>query len=183
VDTYEAGVSKLAESDRAAFAGELVSVVWYPLEHWTTILVEVRARAWHKKREDEATFDRRHLYESISGTMTKVYRIAFGLFSPQTIIGKVTPYFKRVYSHGEYEVIDNEPRRCVLRFRDAPVQMLPELQRSFPLAASWMLDIAGQQVTRHELTPSVRGTMFSCDLTLDYRPKAEARNEKKRAQL
>lgn len=74
----------------------------------------------------------------------------------------------KVYSHGEYEVIANVPSRCVLRFSDAPVAMLPELERSFPVAATWMLDIAGQQVTKTQFQPKVAREYFSCDPTLEY---------------
>ena len=121
--------------------------------------------------EDGPTFDRRNLYESISATMQTVNRIAFGLLSATTVIAKVTPYFKRVYSHGEYEVVQNGEGHCVIRFKEAPVAMLPELERSFPIATSWMLDVAGQKVTRHQLASKFSGDFFSCDLTLEYQPK------------
>jgi hypothetical protein len=109
--------------------------------------------------------------ESISGTMRTVYRIAFAVLSPTTVVAKVTPYFKRVYSHGEYEVIENQPGHCLIRFRDAPTEMLPELERSFPLATEWMLDVAGQKVTHRQLTSHTGPQLFSCDLVLKYEPK------------
>jgi hypothetical protein len=174
-DVYEASVATLADEHRSVFTGELISVLWYPLEPWTAILGQVRKHAWRVRGESETTFDRRHLHETIGTTLTKVYRTDLGLFDPQAIVAKVTPLLRRIYSHGDYEVVENREGRCVLRFRDAPVQMLPELQRSFPLAASWMLEIAGQEVTRQDLAPMVRAGMFSCVLTLQYRPKAPAR--------
>jgi hypothetical protein len=174
-EVFENALRVLAPEQRAIFGAELVGMSWYPLRYWTAILDEVRAQVHKKTGEDGPTFDRRHLFESISGTMRTMYRIAFGFFAPTTIVAKVTPYFKRVYSHGDYEVIRNDLGLCVLRFKDAPVEMLPELERSFPLAASWMLDIANQTVTRRTLVPKVSGEMFSCDLTLEYRTKNQTR--------
>jgi hypothetical protein len=173
-EVYEKALLALSAEQQAVFRSEIVGVVWYPLKYWTKMLDVVRAEVARKTGESGAIFDRRHLFESISATMQTMYRIAFGLFAPTTIVAKMTPYFKRVYSHGEYEVVVNEPGRCVLRFKDAPSEMLPELERSFPLAASWMLDIARQKVTRHELVPDVRGKTFSCDLTLEYAAKQGA---------
>jgi hypothetical protein len=171
LDVYERALLALTPDERATYRGEIVSVAWYPLKQWVALLDAVRAEVLAKTGESGETFDRRNLNESISNTMRSVYRIAFGLFSPTTVVSKVTPYFKKVYSHGEYEVVSNLPSRCVLRFSDAPVEMLPELKRSFPIAASWMLDIAGQDVTRTHFVPRVVGPYFSCELTLDYGPR------------
>jgi len=122
-DLFRRALSNLPPDEQAIFASELVSLSWYPLRQWTKLLDFVRAEVQQKTGENEATFDRRNVFETISGTMQKVYRIAFGLFSPTMIVAKVTPYFKKVYSHGEYEVIENEPGRCILRFASAPVEM------------------------------------------------------------
>jgi hypothetical protein len=171
VDVWEKSVGVLPVEEQATYRAELVSLQWYPLRQWTAVLGAVRTTAFALKGEDGKTFDRRHLYESISGTMQTVYRIAFALLSATTVVAKVTPLFKRVYSHGEYQVIENIPGHCLIRFSDAPVEMLPELERSFPLATSWMLDVAGQKVIRHQLTSKTSGRYFSSDLSLEYQPK------------
>src|SRR5450432_3098874 len=171
VDVWEKSVAVLPVEEQATYRAQLVSLQWYPLRQWTAVLGAVRTAAFALKGEDGQTFDRRHLYESISGTMQTVYRIAFALLSATTVVAKVTPLFKRVYSHGEYQVVQNAAGRCVIRFSDAPMEMLPELERSFPIATNWMLDVAGQTVTRHLLTSQFSGDLFSCDLTLEYRPK------------
>jgi hypothetical protein len=170
-EVWEEALATLPAEQQAIFRAELVSLAWYPLKHWTALLDAVRANVRRKTGEDSATFDRRNLYESISGTMRTVYRIAFALLSPTTVVAKVTPYFKRVYSHGEYEVLENESGHCRIRFRDAPVEMLPELERSFPLATSWMLDVAGQRVIQHQLSSHTGHQVFSCDLDIKYEPK------------
>jgi len=170
-DLWEEALGTLPTEQQAIFRAELVSLAWYPLKHWTALLDAVRGNVRRKTGEDGATFDRRNLYESISGTMRTVYRIAFALLSPTTVVAKVTPYFKRVYSHGEYEVIENQAGHCRIRFRDAPVEMMPELERSFPLATSWMLDVAGQRVISHNLASHAGGQYFSCDLDIKYGPK------------
>jgi len=171
VDVWEKAVNVLPETERATYRVELVSLAWYPLRQWTAVLGAVRDSAFRLKGEDAKTFDRRNIFESVSGTMQTVYRVAFALMSPTTVVAKVTPFFKRVYSHGEYQVIENTVGHCVIRFSDAPVEMLPELERSFPLATGWMLDVAGQKVTRHELKSKTGGKYFSTDLTIDYQPK------------
>jgi hypothetical protein len=171
VDIWEKAVGVLPPEERALYRAELVSLAWYPLRQWTAVLGSVRDSALELKGEDGKTFDRRHIYESVSGTMQTVYRVAFALLSATTVVAKVTPFFKRVYSHGEYQVIENTIGHCLIRFSDAPVEMLPELERSFPLATGWMLDVAGQRVIRHELKSKASGKYFSSDLTLDYQPK------------
>lgn len=154
--------------EHQAYLGVIVSTSWYPLRTWTKVLEGVRAEVRKKSGEDERTFDRRNLNESIGAAMKVIYRLAFSVLDPTTVIAKVTPMFQRVYSHGEYEVVKNEPGMCLLRFRDAPAEMLPELQRSFPIAAGWMLETAGQTVTKEAFTPHVNGPAFSCDLELHY---------------
>lgn len=178
---YDDAVQALPPRERTAFATELVSTSWYPLSQWVQVLGAVRNHAWKLNREDEATFDRRHLHESIGTTMRTIYRVAFGLFAPETIIAKVMPLFKRVYSHGDFDVVLNQPGHCVLRFRDAPAEMLSEIRRSFPIATSWMLETAGQTVVQHKLTPHLRddGT-FSCDLEIYYRSAKAAAEESER---
>jgi hypothetical protein len=170
-ELWEAALRAVPTEQQAIFRAELVSLAWYPLKHWTAVLDAVRANVLARTGESGATFDRRNLFESISGTMRTVYRIAFALLSPTTVVAKVTPYFKRVYSHGEYEVLKNEPGHCQIRFRDAPTEMLPELERSFPLATEWMLDVAGQRVTHSALTSHSGPHTFSCDLDIKYEPK------------
>ncbi|HLK38982.1 MAG TPA: serine/threonine-protein kinase [Polyangiaceae bacterium] len=156
---------------RAVFRSDLISLGWYPLRYWTRILDGVRAEVQKRTGEDGPTFDRRNVHESIGRAMQTIYRVAFRLLSPTTIVARVSPYFQGVYSHGEYDVLENELGRCVLRFRNLPVEMLPELERSFPLAARWMFDIAGQEVTHHVFRSDVAGCVFSCDLTVGYAPK------------
>ncbi len=171
MDVWEKSVDVLPVAERAMYRGELVSLAWYPLRQWTAVLGSVRDSALAVNGEDGKTFDRRHIYESVSSTMQTVYRVAFALLSATTVVAKVTPLFKRVYSHGEYQVIENTLGHCLIRFSDAPVEMLPELERSFPLATGWMLDVAGQKVVRHELKSKSTGRYFSSDLTLEYQPK------------
>jgi hypothetical protein len=168
---FEAGLQALPPEDRGLYAGELVSLAWYPLRSWTALLDEVRRQVQLQRGESEETFDRRHMFESISGTMQKIYRVAFGLFSPTSVISKMVPYFNKVYNYGAYEVLENQEGHCVLRFKDAPVAMLSEIRRSFPLAASWMLDMAGQEVTRMRVQPRVLGSTFHCDLDIEYQSK------------
>ena len=170
-ELWETSLGSLDAEQQAIFRAELVSLAWYPLRHWTVLLEAIRGNVRRATGEDGARFDRRHLHESIGGAMRTVYRIAFALLSPTTVVAKVTPYFKRVYSHGEYEVLENEPGSCRIRFRDAPLAMLPELERSFPLATEWMLDVAGQRVTERELTSHTGPETFSCDLRISYQPK------------
>jgi hypothetical protein len=178
-NVYDRAVDALPARERLLFATELVSTSWYPLSQWTQVLGSVRAFAWETNREDEAAFDRRHLHESISTTMRTIYRVAFGLFSPETIIAKIMPLFKRVYSHGDFDVLQNKPGHCVLRFRDAPQDMLAEIRRSFPIATSWMLETAGQTVVQQKLTPRIQDDgVFSCDLEIYYR-RAQAQTQDK----
>jgi hypothetical protein len=170
-ELWEKALQAVPSEQRAIFRAELVGLAWYPLKHWVAVVEGMRNAVQAQTGEDGRTFDQRHLYESISGAMRTVYRIAFAVLSPTTVVAKVTPYFKRVYSHGEYEVLENEPGHCRIRFRDAPVEMLPELERSFPLATQWMLDVAGQRVTNRQLKSHAGPTTFSCDLDITYEPK------------
>ena len=153
------------------FGLEIVALSWYPLVHWQKVLTAVRAEVRAQTGEDAATFDKRLLFESIGSTMDKIFRVAFKLMSPTTCIAKVTPYFQRVYSHGQYSVLENELGHCRLRLSDTPVKMADEVQRAFPLAARWMLDIAGQSVIKLEFIPTTRATNMTADVVIDYEPK------------
>jgi hypothetical protein len=51
--------------------------------------------------------------------------------------------------------------------------MEQEVRRAFPIASRWMLDVAGQEVKKLEFTPTVRGTLMSSDIVIDYVPKGK----------
>ena len=172
-DLWRRALSTLAAEQQALFGLEIVANSWYSIEEWTKVLEAVRAEVRTRTGEDAPTFDRRLMSESIGITMDKIFRVAFKLLSPTTVVAKVTPYFQKVYSHGSYTVIENEVGRCRLRLSDTPVKMEHEVRRAFPLASRWMLDIAGQEVKKLEFTPTVRGGLMSSDVVIDYVPKGK----------
>lgn len=167
----ERAVSVLSREEQSVLRGELVSVGWYPLAAWSRFLEAMRREVRAETGEDGATFDRRNVFESGSQTLTKVYRFVFGLFEPTTIVGKMTPVFRRIYSHGRVDLLENAPGRCVLAFHSAPTVMLAELQRFFPFSVELMLDLAGQRIVA--LTPHLEsdGEVFSLTLEIGYRPR------------
>lgn len=94
VELWEKGLRALPASEQALYRSEIVSVEWYPLRQWTALLAAVRDGVLVATGEDGKTFDKRHLYESISGTMQTVYRIAFALLSTTTIVAKGDAVFQ-----------------------------------------------------------------------------------------
>ena len=143
-ELWKRAISTVAPEQQALFGFEIVSASWYSIEEWTKVLDAVRAEVLTQTGESGQTFDRRLMSESIGITMDKIFRVAFTLLSPTTVVAKVTPYFQRVYSHGQYSVIENEVGRCRLRLSDTPIKM-ERVRRAFPLTSRWMLDIAGQR--------------------------------------
>lgn len=170
-DLWQRAIKTLGPEQQALFGFEIIAGSWYSIEEWTKALDAVRAEVLAETGEDGATFDRRLMSESIGITMDKIFRVAFKLLSPTTVVAKVTPYFQRVYSHGMYTVVENELGRCRLRLSDTPIKMEHEVRRAFPIASRWMLDIAGQEVKKLEFTPTVRGGVMSSDIVMEYVPK------------
>ncbi len=170
-DLWQRALKTLGQEQQALFGFEIVAGSWYSIEEWTKALDAVRAEVLEKTGEDGPTFDKRLMHESIGITMDKIFRVAFKLLSPTTVVAKVTPYFQRVYSHGMYSVIENDLGRCRLRLSDTPLKMEQEVRRAFPIASRWMLDVAGQEVKKLEFTPTVRGGVMSSDIVIDYVPK------------
>jgi hypothetical protein len=170
-ELWDRALASLPAEPQNMFGLEIVALSWYPLEQWQKVLNAVRAEVRAQTGEDAATFDKRLMFESIGSTMDKIFRVAFKLLSPTTCIAKVTPYFQRVYSHGRYSVLENEVGHCRLRLSDTPIKMEEEVRRAFPLAARWMLDIAGQAVVKLEFIPTMGATNISSDVVIDYVPK------------
>lgn len=168
---FERALAGLPREEQSVLRGELVSVGWYPLAAWSRFLEAMRREVRAETGEDGATFDRRNVFESGSQTLTKVYRFVFGLFDPTTIVGKMTPVFRRIYSHGRVELLENVPGRCVLAFHSAPMMVLGELERFFPLSVELMLDLAGQRIV--EQTPRLESDGETFSLTLEIRYRAE----------
>jgi len=172
-DLWRRALRVLPEEQQALFGFEIVGTSWYSIDDWTRALDAVRAEVLTKTGETGPTFDRRLMSESIGVTMDTIFRVAFKLMSPTTVVAKVTPYFQKVYSHGSYSVVENAVGRCRLRLSDTPVKMEQEVRRAFPIASRWMLDVAGQEVKKLEFTPTVRGTLMSSDIVIDYVPKGK----------
>ena len=170
-ELFEKALLSLPAEHQDMFRMELVGIAWYPIKQWTKVLDAVRALVREKTGEDAAVFDRRLMFESISRTMDGIFRIAFSLLSPITAVAKMTPYFQKVYSHGTYSVVENESGHCKLRISDAVPAMESEVMRAFPIATSWMLDVAGQSVTRLDIFPTSQGSTMSFDVVADYKPK------------
>jgi hypothetical protein len=173
-DLWDRAIKAVPAEQQAMFGLEIVASSWYSIEEWSKVLDAVRKEVFAHTGEDAAKFDRRLMFESIGSTMDKIFRVAFKLLSPTTVVAKVTPYFQRVYSHGNYTVVENEVGRCRLRLSDTPVKMNDEVRRAFPLASRWMLDIAGQEITSLEFIPSTRGLTMSSDVVIEYRPKRKS---------
>jgi len=170
-ELFERAIGTLPREDQAMFRMELVGTSWYPIRDWTRVLDAVRAEVRAATGEDAKTFDRRLMFESIGTTMNSVFRIAFALLSPMMAVAKVTPYFQKVYSHGLYAVVENEPGRCRVRLSEVPHAMADEVLRAFPLATSWVLDIAGQDVTKMSCTRKTEGLTSTFEVAAIYEPK------------
>jgi hypothetical protein len=172
-DLWRRALATLGAEQQALFGFEIVGTSWYSIEEWTKALDAVRAEVLIKTGENGTTFDRRLMHESIGVTMDKIFRVAFKLLSPTTVVAKVTPYFQKVYSHGSYSVVENQVGRCRLRLSDTPLKMEQEVRRAFPIASRWMLDVAGQDVKKLDLTSTVRGGVMSSDIVMEYAPKGK----------
>jgi hypothetical protein len=170
---YEHALGTLPKEQATVIDADLLSVGWYPVVTWNAFLSAVRRRVKAELGEDDATFDRRNIFETAPPMLTKVYRFVFGFFEPQTVVKKITPVLQRIYSHGELVVTSHEPGRLVMTFRNVPQNMLDEVKRYFPICVEFMLDLAGQEVTEMRPIVSNQGTIFSEELRVAYRKKGK----------
>jgi|GEM_PF-3252382 len=167
-EVFNRVISGLNKDDQAVVRGDMVSVGWYPLESWSAFLMATRREVKRLTGEEDTTFDRRLIFEGGRQTLIKVYRFVLGFFDPTTVVNKMTPIFRRIYSHGKVECIGNTKGEYILRFYDAPIEMLEEVRRLVPLGGELALDLAGQQVTSTKVTHSINNGLFSMDVKLTY---------------
>ena len=84
---------------------------------------------------------------------------------------KLTPVMRRIYTHGDVDVVLHEPGLLVIRFHRAPLSMQDEVKRAFPISVEFMLDLAGQEVTDMRQVPSTDRGKFALELRISYRKK------------
>ena len=171
MEVFNRVVGTLSKEDQAVIRGDLVSVGWYPLGSWSAYLMAMRREVPKITGENDLVFDRRLTFEGGQQTLTKVYRFVLGFFDPTTVINRVTTIFRRIYSHGKIDCIENTRGEFVLRFYEAPVEMFEEVKRMVPLAAELALDLAGQKVTSTKVTHSTTGPVFTMDVKLNYQKR------------
>lgn len=167
-ELYDQALQAIRREHASVFEAEIVSVGWYPLAAWSALMNAIRREVKSQHGIEWADFDRRNVFEAGSQTLTKVYRLVFGLMSPITVIEKLMPVASRVYSHGEATVISHTEGHLVLAFKDAPVSMLEEIKRMFPLSAELMLHLAGQQVTEMRSIVETHEGRFQLKLNITY---------------
>lgn len=166
---FDKAVSTLPKESQQMIRGEIVSVGWYPLNVWAAFLDAMRREVRAATGEDGETFDRRNIFEAGHATLTRIYRFVFGLFDPTTIIGKMTPIFRRAYTHGRFDLVTNEAQHCVLKFHSAPISMAAEIRRLFPLISEFMLHLAGQEIVECKEKFEPLGEAFALTLDITYR--------------
>jgi hypothetical protein len=165
---FDRSVARIPGEMRDVIAGELLSVGWYPLATWTTFMDSARREAGRMTGEGPEEFDRKNMFEASRNALLKVYRFVMGFMDPAGAVEKLLPVMKRVYSHGDIEVVSHERGRLVLRFFDAPLSMQGELVRQFPLSCEFMLHLASQKVTKITPTLRVDGGNVSYQLDIEY---------------
>jgi hypothetical protein len=171
-ELWDKSVASLPKDDAQLFKPDILSVSWYSLESWGRLADALRREVRAKTGEDEATFDRRVVFEAGNQTITKIYRVVLGLFDATTIVSRVVPIFRRVYSHGTVDVVENSMGNCVLRFSHIPWgAMLNDVKRNFPLAAELVLDMAGQRIVEKQVSQQAVGKAFAIELRIQYAKK------------
>jgi hypothetical protein len=167
-EMFDRALSRIPPDMRTVVGGEILSVGWYPLSIWTTFMDSARREAARMTGEDPDAFDRKNIFEAGRNTLLKVYRFVMGFMDPAGAVEKLLPVMKRVYSHGDIEIVSHERGRLVIRFFDAPVSMQAEIVRQFPISCEFMLHLASQKVTKTVPTLRVDGGMISYQLEMLY---------------
>jgi hypothetical protein len=167
-EMFDRAVARIPGEMRSVIAGELLSVGWYPLVTWTTFMDSARREVTRTTGEAPEEFDRKNIFEAGRNTLLKVYRFMMGFMDPAGAVEKLLPVLKRIYSHGDIEILSHERGRLVLRFFDAPLSMQGEVVRQFPLSCEFMLHLASQRVTKITPTLRVDGNTVSYQLDIEY---------------
>jgi hypothetical protein len=167
-EMFDRSVSRIPAEMRTVVSGEILSVGWYPLVTWTTFMDAARREASRITGEDPEEFDRKNIFEAGKNTLLKVYRFVMGFMDPAGAVEKLLPVMKRVYSHGDIDIVSHERGHLVLRFFDAPLAMQGEIVRQFPISCEFMLHLASQKVTKVTPTLRVDGKAFAYTLDIEY---------------
>ncbi len=166
---YERALAAIRPEHAAVITGEIVSVGWYPLAAWSAFRNALRSQLKKEKSSEEAVLERRIFYEAGPQVLTKVYRFVLSRMNPISAVEKLMPVYDGVYSHGQVSVVSHTEENLVLAFADAPTAMQEEVRRMFPLAAEFMLDLAGQEVIEAIPSTETKGTKFTFQLKIRYR--------------
>ncbi len=170
-EVFNRAVDTLHKDDQAILRSDMGSVGWYPLATWSAFLMAMRREVKTITGEEENVFDRRLVFEGGQQTLIKVYRFVLGFFEPTTVVNRVTPIFRRIFSHGRIDCITNTRGEFAMRFYEAPIEMLEEVKRMAPLSAEFALDLAGQQVTNTKVTHSIVNNTFTMEVKLNYQKR------------
>jgi hypothetical protein len=116
--------------------------------------------------ETREIFDQRGIEEVGGSILNTVYRFIFSLLQPTSILNRISVLFKRNYSHGSVQVVENRPGHCVLLF-ETPKDMRSFIIRHNELGYSHVLRIAGAKniIASNTHTETEDGCQIRLELT------------------
>jgi hypothetical protein len=168
-EAYQAAISRLSPADRAMVDGTLLPSSWYSVATWDRFLSEMRKEARTRKGDSAETFNMRNMREAGSAIVRTVYKFMLGLLNPRTVIDKGVAIYRRVYSQGQFDLVENIPGRAVVRFTDSSAGFRENLTNNLPTGLVFLLELNGakdarSQVSRDEM---VEGRMVF-EVTVTY---------------
>src|SRR5262245_48406286 len=95
---FQKVLARLPPAERAQFSGSILPIGWYPLRTWVAFMEACRAEVKEATGEDEATFDRRNLYEAGGRFMQGLYKFVLSMFETTSVLQRLPLIMERTIS-------------------------------------------------------------------------------------
>jgi hypothetical protein len=170
-EAYQSALSTLPAAERLLVDGPILAGSWFPLPVWDRFQAAMREEARVRRGHSDMQFNARNMREAGSRTIRTIYKFLLGLMSAKATIGKAVILYNRVYSEGQFEVVENEVGRAVVRYGDASPSFRTNLTHNFPSGLMFLLEQGGaKHVDAHISRDEIVGGKLFFEVTVTYAP-------------
>jgi hypothetical protein len=112
-DLYARALDSCGAEIRGIFSAEVFAGTYYPIQAWDTVLDAIRREVKAKTGEDEATFDRRNIFEAGNQIVLSLYSFVLQFMDPRKVVTKLNALWTRLYPDCTVKIVTNELEHCV----------------------------------------------------------------------
>lgn len=166
-DVFERALLRLPPEERSIFRKLVLSLGWYDVGIFDRFMDAAYEEAKKKTGEPREKFERRSMEEGGGFVLKTIYKFVLSFSEPTNTIGRLPTIFKRVYSQGEMQILENKPGRCVLQ-ADIPSDLLNVVRRSGRYGFPYLLKLIGAQNVTYKETERKTPTGYQIVTELTY---------------